>query len=272
MGRVWVPSLHGSFIVALLVAVSGCPSAPSEEPARREPTETERDAPRGETGTVVGVVRLVEGATLPRARLDASGSATNTPPACPPIEARDETPVFEVDGKLVNVLVSATGDRAKFFEALPAREPSDVELIIAGDCRLVPRLVGAVEGDTLVLKNRAPIAMLPFIGQQGYVESLSSSESRRKVLEKRGVIRVGCGVSGYCGSTDVVVIPHPVFGVTGASGQFVIDNVPADQDVTLHAWHPLFEATNKTVRVGKGERVEVEMVIEPSASRARAAE
>jgi hypothetical protein len=256
--------LRRALTLTLLLALTGCPSAREDEQAQPEP---EPAAPRGETGTVVGVVRLAEGATLPRARLGASGSATTPPPGCPAITERDHTPVFEVDGKLVNVLVSATGDRATFFPALPEREPAEVELIIGEDCRLAPRLLAAVEGDTLVLKNRAPMAMLPFVGEQDFLESLSSAESRRVKLEKRGVRRVACGLSGYCGGADLVVVPHPVFGVTGVTGELVIDEVPADQDVTLHAWHPLFKETSKTVRVGKGERVEVELVIEPATPR-----
>jgi hypothetical protein len=263
--------LRVAFFLLVSSAVLGaCPDEPVEERAAKPEGEpaVKPETERGETGTIVGIVRLAEGATLPRARLEASGSAADVPPACPAIDDRDFTPVFEVDGKLVNILVSATGDRATFFPALPAREPADVELIIGSDCRLAPRLVAAVQGDALVLKNRAPIAMLPFVGKQSYVESLSSSESRREILEKRGVHRVACGLTGYCGSADVVVIPHPVFAVTSASGQFVIDNVPAEQEVILHAWHPLFKEATAKVRVGKGERVEIELVIEPATSRA----
>jgi hypothetical protein len=259
-----------ALLLGLSSALGGCPDEPKE--GRPDEPEAERgarpEAERGDTGTVVGVVRLAEGTAVPRARLDASRSAVDTSPACPAIDDRDFTPVFEVDGKLANILVSATGDRATFFPALPARDPADVELVIGKDCRLTPRVVGAVQGDTLVLKNRAPIAMLPFVGQQSYVESLSSSESRRETLEKRGVHRVACGVSGYCGSADVVVIPHPVFAVTGATGEFVLDNVPADQEITLHAWHPLFKETAIKVRVSRGERAEVELVIEPVAGQA----
>src|SRR5690606_32261600 len=179
-------------------------------------------APRGDTGTVVGVVRLAEGARLPEVQPGASGSATETLPGCPPIGPSDRTPVHAVDGKLVNVLVSATGDPKTFFPALPEREPAEVELVVGADCRLTPRLVAAVEGDTLVLKNRSPVPILPFVGRQGYVESLLVDESRRIPLDGRGVKAAGCGVHGYCGSADVVVIPHPVFGVTGPDGRFVI--------------------------------------------------
>ncbi|NLY94139.1 MAG: hypothetical protein GXY23_08920 [Myxococcales bacterium] len=252
-------------VLLSFVILAGC-NQPTEQGSSEAAPKT-AEAPKGNVGTVVGVVRLREGASLPRLAPGHAGSAKDPAPSCPRLTDADPTPVFERDGKLVNVLVSATGNRETFFAALPERTASEVELVIGEDCRLSPRLVAAVVGDSLRLRNRSPLAVLPFIGKQGHVESLSSQESRVQVLSERGVHHVGCGVTGYCGSADVVVLAHPVFGVTDETGTFVIDNVPADQDVVLHAWHPLFREATTTVRVGKGERVEVELEIEPARTR-----
>lgn len=231
-------------------------AAPQQEAA---PQEERAEAPA--LGRIVGRVILVEGATLPERTLK-FGDADDASEGCPPISEADHRPVFEGDEGLVNILVSLTGDRERFFGALPPRKPAEVDLFIR-DCRLTPRLVAAVVGDDLLLKNRSDRPMLPYVGRQGFVETLSAGETRREKLESRGVFPVGCGVTGFCGSADLVVLAHPAFGVTGPSGRFEIADVPADQDLTLHAWHPLFQEVQQNIRVPRGETVEVELTIRP---------
>lgn len=286
--------LFGALAFGLIGCKDAEPEAASESAEIAETQEgeqapaAEESAARPALGRIVGRVVLKEGASLPSREIK-FGDALRSAEGCPEINEADHQPVFfspssdqETDQEkgeepsdterperpgLVNILVSLTGDRELFFKELPPRKPQEIELIIR-DCRLEPRLVAGVTGDELLLKNRSDRPMLPFIGQQGFVETLSSGETRRTTLEARGVSRVGCGVTGYCGSADLVVLAHPVFGVTGELGRFEIEGVPADQELTLHAWHPLFQEIQQKLTVPRGETVELEIVIEPLPSRA----
>lgn len=288
--------LFGALAFGLIGCKDAEPEAANESAEAIETQEGEQQAPAAEEsaarpalGRIVGRVVLKEGASLPSREIK-FGDALRSAEGCPEISEADHQPVFfspspanpeagedaaressdterpERRG-LVNILVSLTGDRELFFKELPPRKPQEIELIIR-DCRLEPRLVAGVTGDELLLKNRSDRPMLPFIGQQGFVETLSSGETRRTTLDARGVSRVGCGVTGYCGSADLVVLAHPVFGVTGELGRFEIESVPADQELTLHAWHPLFQEVQQKLTVPRGETVELEIVIEPLPSRA----
>lgn len=263
-----------SFVALFALALAACTreeAAPSREPSGEGEAEgadtvdtAESAAPAAQPalGRIVGRVVLKEGAELP-IRPRKRGDAENQVEGCPEIEEADYRPVFEGEDGLVNILVTLTGDRERFFKELPPRAPQEVELVIRANCRLQPRLLGAVVGDALLLKNRSERPMLPYVGVQSFVETLSSGETRRQILESRGVFPVGCGVTGFCGSADLVVLAHPVFDVTEASGRFEIENVPADQDITIHAWHPLFQEVKESVRVPRGETVEVELTIAP---------
>jgi hypothetical protein len=64
---------------------------------------------------------------------------------------------------------------------------------------------------------------------------------------------------------EVVTLYHPVFTVSDAEGRFRMTNVPADQDVRITAWHPLFQEIGGTARVSVGGTTTLELVITPNA-------
>jgi hypothetical protein len=58
--------------------------------------------------------------------------------------------------------------------------------------------------------------------------------------------------------------------VSDAEGRFRMTNVPADQDIRVTAWHPLFQEIAGTTRVEPGRTAQLELVIQPIASAAPA--
>lgn len=217
-------------------------------------------------GVVEGVVRLAEGATLPRYTPEQIGRRPGQPALpedCLPALESDLTPVLaHGEGALEGVLVAATGDAETFRAALPAYEPRVREAHIER-CRLTPKLLVAVRGDTLRVSNDGDFPFLPTLGETPFLRALMQGQHRDFALDRGGVRTLGCGFAAPCGRTDIVTVYHPVFAVSDAAGHFRLDNVPPGEGVVFHAWHPLFEEARATVAVEAGQTARVELVLRP---------
>ncbi len=262
-------------LLLTLLLVCGCGSCRGERPGtaqaeatvEEEPSrESEVEASARRVGVVRGRVRLADGAALPTyppQALQGAGPAAELPRECQgtdPMAARQ--PVTLSEGGLMDVMVTATGDRERFFAALGSWEPQEREVRIRG-CRLQPPLVTATRGDTLVLSNESDYPFMLAVGRSSFMEGLLKGSPKRIDLDEGGVQAIRCGFAAPCGRTDVVVVYHPVHTVTGAGGRFELE-VPANQNVEIHAWHPLFQDTTVTVAVPQGETREVELVLTPA--------
>ena len=237
-----------------VVALAACGS--------REPRHRER--PAAKFGTLVGRVRLANGAALPayaspdlvQAPLRA-GAAAPVPSECRAAQDAALRPVARADGGGLSGIVVAASD----FTHTPERDPQTHTLAIA-HCRLQPPIVAAMAGDRLTLENRDDFAFEPLIGPAFAARALAPG--RRVVLPLApGVDSVRCSRRAPCGRSDLVVFQHPVFAVTDARGQFRIDRFPAAEMVRLSAWHPLFEPSETFVWIEPNGRGAVELVLSP---------
>lgn len=244
-------------------------------PAEREPdvaptAELPLPGPESGLGVVVGRVRLAAGAELPsydNEALFGDSQEGNQGESCPPPRRSDRQPTpMAPDRGLAGLMISATGDQATFFAHLPSDEgrESVEHLLRIRDCRLEPRLVSAQVGDTLTIVNESAEPFLPSMSNSGFMQAVMAGERRSEPLERGGVGAMRCPFSLPCGRADIVVIHHPVHTVSGEGGAFELRNVPADQEVVLHAWHPLFEEATVRVSVPAGGRREVEILISPA--------
>ncbi|MFW6197753.1 MAG: carboxypeptidase-like regulatory domain-containing protein [Myxococcota bacterium] len=240
----------------------GCGSCDRQAEGPTEPEAEQAPEESGpEVGTVEGVVRLAEGEELPefsREGLNEKPDAER-PDVCPPPKKSEVRPVRLDEGRgLDNVLVSATG-----FEEAPPHEPKDREVFIR-DCRLQPPVVVGQRGERLVVRNETDHPFFPRIGADPFMEALTKGQSRAIDLERGGSYPLRCGMGAACGRTDVIVLYHPVYALSGEGGRFRIDNVPAGQEVTIHAWHPLFQEASAKTEVAPGETERLELVLEPA--------
>lgn len=245
---------------------SPLPAAPSPSSGRASDrvgghSVNDRAATQLPMGTVQGVVRLAPGTALPRFTESYLTTAQHQPlPAgCTPHMERDDVPV-EVgsSGGLTNLLVAAQGDSARWPTTRAVRRDITIE-----DCRLGPRVLIAHVGDTLHIVNETNVPFFPDFGD-GMMRSIIQSDPLDLPVERAGARPVACGFGIGCGRLDLMVLHHPVHALSDGEGRFTIDNLPADQDITLSAWHPLFEEARETVRVGPGQTIEVELVIRPT--------
>lgn len=263
-------ALSGVLALSIAVGLSGCESCRPKPKLERSEPGAASDKPEAQsgpkTGVLTGSVRLAPGAALPAYKAEDMERSVlqhikggTFPESCTPPKQSDRTPVLQSpDGKLIGVMVAAS----EFSQSIQ-RGPKIFDVVIK-DCRLTPRLVVGQLNDMINLKNEVQFPFMPTYGPNAYNETLTPGQSKALKMDKAGVDNVLCGFTAPCGRTDVVVVRHPVFAVTDDSGNFRIDEFPADETVKLSAWHPLFQDVSMSVKVGRGETKNVELVLTPA--------
>jgi hypothetical protein len=258
--------------LALTVALAGshgcsdgC-SSKEDAPAGEAKTGVGKPAPPAPaTAVIEGVVRMAGGAELPsypqqsmEKRVLQHTEQAPLPDACAPPKTTDRQPVqVTPDGLLTNIVIAASD-----FAKQPKRAPVMHEVVIE-DCRLKPAVVVAMKGDTLRVRNTLDYPFMPTYGDAPVVKTLIRGQTYEAPLDKPGVSPLLCGFTAPCGRTDVVVLLHPLHTATDAEGKFKLENFPANEDVKLSAWHPLFEESAIQVRARPGEVERVELVLTP---------
>lgn len=279
--RIMIAGMRVSFLsmlsLSLLAACGGGEGVAETEPGS-DPSASSSEAPSasdtpppGESsgrsmamGTVEGIVRLAPGTSLPsypQNPMVSVGASASLPDECPRPNDDDARPVtVGASGGLTNLVIVATGDRERW----PDRAPPQTRPLRIERCRLTPRTLVAQRGDTVHLENETMFPFFPDLGT-GFSRALLSTDPLDLVLDQGGVRTISCGFSNACGRTEVVTLYHPVFAVSDAEGRFRMTNVPADQDVRVTAWHPLFQEIGGQVRVSAGGTATLELVITPNA-------
>jgi len=92
---------------------------------------------------------------------------------------------------------------------------------------------------------------LPSMAGDTFMEAILAGASRTIELKRVGADRLVCRFGAFCGQTDVLVTGHSLFAVSDTRGSYKIDKVPLDQQITVHAWHPLFEESQQTITLSK---------------------
>jgi plastocyanin len=201
-------------------------------------------------GSIKGTV-IYEGEAPTRAPL-----RRDTDPYCAKSPKLDED-VIVTKGKLKDVLV-----RIKNGSMGTHATPDTPVVLDQKDCTYVPRVVGVMPGQKLVVKNSDGT----FHNVNGQVQggkSLFNKPHEPKgadlALEAKAtagdVIDIVCNVHPWMHSYALVQ-DHPFFAVTGEDGSFELKGVAAGT-YTLEAWHPTLGAKSMTVKVGHGAKAAI---------------
>jgi hypothetical protein len=269
-------------LVVAVVALSACSRRDAKQEAPRQQPVVERaldagvtivrtaaaDAGRPDagpgpefTGRVRGVVKLAKGAKLPIAPpVLTHGVKPPSIKPCPPVDQSDQRVVTQSSqtGGLSPIHVALTGMRGK-----PAREPTEREVFIDA-CRLRPTLIGALLGDTIKVTNRSETALVPSLPGAPFMRGMLRGETQT-FEAKKVQMHINCSFGSYCGDTLVVTSLHPFFDVTTEEGFFEIEQVPLDQELKVHAWHPLFKENNVSFKLTRDEPEKmIELVLTPA--------
>jgi hypothetical protein len=260
------PLLLGAALLVASCGRCGSEAAPASGGAEGTPKPAEPAKPVA--GVVTGIVRLAPGAALPSYTVEqmekqvlTQAERARAPEACSPPKLNDRTPIaLGEDGALIGVVIAASG----FSKAPTVRPPRDVE-VASVDCRLTPKVVLAQVGDTLRVRNQVDYPFMPAYGAVDTVKTLIPGQTYDVVIDKPGIATVACGFTAPCGRTDVVTLQHAFAALSDDQGNFRFDPFPADEPITLSAWHPLFQEAKVEVVVGAGEEKRVELVLTPAA-------
>lgn len=172
-------------------------------------------------------------------------------------------PVFEqrvkVDGgKLADAVVyikSGLGDRLFRFPTTPV-------VIDQRGCLYRPRVVALMVGQPLQFVNSDPEAH-NVRGRPEEVDAWNFMMSRQGAertlyFEKPEIgIRVGCDVHPWM-SAWVSILAHPYFGVTDASGEVVLSDVPPGEYV-IGTWHETLGSREQKVTLAASGAARVEI-------------
>jgi hypothetical protein len=116
-------------------------------------------------------------------------------------------------------------------------------------CAFIPHVQIAGIGSELVLRNSDSIlhTVHARLGKETLFNvGLPRWRHVSKILDKLGVIRIDCDVLHTWMSAAIVVVSTPYFAVTGESGLFTIEDIPAGKyDVEI--WHEVLGS--KTARI-----------------------
>lgn len=253
VGLVWLigcPSKHASKQTGVYDAavIAPAPASPEKVPL----------------ASITGTVTLAPKQRLPRYTASQfvgkpDAKQLELPKGCTPIRDADLSPVRQAkNGGLTPVLITVTG-----FKKAPASAPR-THLMGIEDCRIQPTLLAAMRGDTVAFTNRSPHAFLPQFRGDAFLQAVIKDQTRLVKLSTMGAQRLGCAFGALCGGAHVVVLGHPVYAVTDAQGKFRIDNVPANQKLMVHAWHPLFRETKLEVQLVEKQERRLDLTISPA--------
>jgi hypothetical protein len=128
----------------------------------------------------------------------------------------------------------------KIFPADAKRKPAEV-MIDQPCCMFVNRITTARVGDTIVVKNSAPVAHNFFwdSGNNGAhnvtVPKMDSWKMPQALVKENPPIQYKCTIHGWM-TGYVRIFDHPYYAVTDADGKFEIKNAPAGKYRIVY-WH-----------------------------------
>ncbi len=226
------------------------PAAESPPPAADSPPPAADGAPPAAMGTSSVTGKVVFDGQAPRLK----PVAMSADPGC---EAKHEGPVAAQslvlgEGQsLGNVFVQVKNPPAGSYPA-----PAEPAVIDQNGCLYQPRVIGMQVGQTLrflnsdgILHNVHGLAKVNREFNIGMPPSLREKDTTFNKPEP--LFPVKCDVHPWM-RTYVAVMTHPFYAVTGESGEFRVEGLPAGS-YEIEAWHEKLGTHSASVTVADGE-------------------
>ena len=252
-----------AFALMLFTILSAGCGGKQETPAQPTPSPgvSPKEVKVDGYGRIEGVVTFQGSPRIPRRVVMAADPVCAAAHGGP---AYDEIFVYtnSADGPITvgNVFVHLVGDPPGEYPV-----PSTPVVLDQKGCQYVPRVLGMMAGQKLLIKNSDPTTH--------NVHSLSRKNNNfnngqtqgappltRSFADEELMIRVKCDMHPWM-TCYVGVLNHSFFDVTDADGVFMIDKVPAGQ-YELAAWQEVLKIRSKQIIVKKDETVRVDFVFE----------
>jgi len=233
-------------------------SEPAAAPAAEKaaPAEKAAEPAAAGFGTVSGSIAFTgkapEAAELPR----------KADPVCAakPMKANDV--IVNTNATLKDVLVRiAPGTVKGKFTA-----PAVAVQVKQQDCMYVPRVQGAVAGQTVEVENddKTMHNVHTYKGQETILNQGQPAGSpaikKDSIASEAAVLKFKCDVHPWMAGF-LVVTDHPFFQTTGADGAFKLDKVPAGK-YTVEAWHSKYGLKTAQVTVEANKTAETKLAFD----------
>jgi plastocyanin len=204
-------------------------------------------AQRGGRGTIKGHIKLMgklPGNPIIRMGMDPKCAEVNRG-----TRVVQEFVAATIDGSLANVFIHLQGT----FPKTPV--PAQPVVIDQRACVYHPRVVGAVVGQTLQIKNDDDW-LHNVHGMSGNGNSFNVSEPKAGMVQQftlkneEVMLKIKCDVHSWM-TAYVGVVANPYFAVSNEGGLYEISNVPAGSYAIL-TWHERFGPLMQKVTVKAG--------------------
>ena len=194
--------------------------------------------------------------------------ATVTYTGAPQVETlkvNKDTEQCGTEAKIEKVVVGANKGLANAVVSVPGAKGAPKAMKVTVDqhgCKFVPHVTAMTPGE-LELKNSDDILHNIHTYSTANPSINKAQPKFKKVMtekfEKPEIIKLTCDVHSWMLGW-VAVMPNPFFGVTDASGNAKIENVPPGK-YTVEAWHETLGKQTKEVEVkaGQATKVAIEM-------------
>ena len=175
-----------------------------------------------------------------------------------------EALVVAADGGIANVFVyvkEGLGD-----QTFPRpKQPVEIDQV---DCMYTPRVIGAMAGQTIAIRNSDStlhnVHSLPKNSKQfNNAMPLKGMTIKKRFAASEIMVRMKCDVHPWMGSY-VGVVGHPFHAVSSADGSFTISGLPAGT-YTMEAWHERLGTKTATVTVADGASANADFSFTPVA-------
>jgi len=171
---------------------------------------------------------------------------------------RPDEAVVVTKGKLRDVVVRIKNGSTGAHDA-----PKDPVVLDQHGCDYVPRVVGIVAGQNVVVKN-SDATFHNVWGQVAGKDVVNKQQGPKAAdltidpaAAKPGdVVELKCGVHGWM-HAYVAVQDHPFFAVTKEDGTYEIKGLPAG-DYEIEAWHEKLKTQSQKVTVKDGEKAKAD--------------
>jgi hypothetical protein len=207
--------------------------------------------PGGAPGALEGVVRLGGDSIAGPTRV----ANTTDPELCGGWQSLEDLIVADPTGGIANVIVAV----AEVPQHLLLPPKLDTLLLDNRDCRFVPHAAALTVGSTIRAANSDPLLHTThFYGAlRGNISLPVEGLVVSRTVSRSGMIAVTCDVHGWM-QAFIRVDPHDLHTVTGSSGSYRIDGIPAGT-YRIEFWHERLGVTSRQVRVepGRAARLDV---------------
>jgi plastocyanin len=271
--------------LAALTLLSGCAGGEKKEPAPEAAAEGKEKKKKPPVGPAAELAAPTDGVIKGRVVLDGPAPKIEENPAmakhgdvktCHAADAAESEKIFQEwilasDKKgVANVVIKLVPPAGKKFKALePAKKEVEMD---QPHCAFVPHVVALAAGQSLKMKNSAPVAHNtkiqadPLANENTSVTLQPGTDKIFKLNYQKNPITVACDIHTWM-TGKVYVNDSPYITVTDKEGNFEIHNVPTEEELTVVGMHEVGVVENKeglkrTFKAGENAPLELKIKVQ----------